>query len=144
MDAGRLVQISQNVILSHEDKFYQGAFIASASIPWGQHKGDEDVGGYHLVWTRDMVQSATALLACGRVDTARERWFTLPARKSRMAASPRTFGSTELPTGGAFSLTKLLSLSSLPGGFGSWMAWAALTSSRLSSVPQVFWSAMLP
>ena len=71
LDAGRLLQVSQNVILSHEDKFYSGAFIASASIPWGQHKGDDDVGGYHLVWTRDMVQSATALLACGRVDTAR-------------------------------------------------------------------------
>ena len=70
-DAGRLLQVSQNVILTHEDKFYSGAFIASASIPWGQHKGDDDVGGYHLVWTRDMVQSATALLACGRVDTAR-------------------------------------------------------------------------
>ena len=27
-------------------------------------KGDEDVGGYHLVWTRDMVNSALALLAC--------------------------------------------------------------------------------
>jgi glucoamylase len=70
-DAGRLLQISQNVILSHEDKYFSGAFIASASIPWGQHKGDDDLGGYHLVWTRDMVQSATALLACGRVDTAR-------------------------------------------------------------------------
>ena len=31
----------------------------------------DDLGGYHLVWTRDMVQSATALLACGRVETAR-------------------------------------------------------------------------
>src|ERR1700723_4116596 len=71
MDAGRLLQVSQNIILSHEDKYYSGAFIASASIPWGQHKGDDDVGGYHLVWTRDMVQSATALLACGRVETAR-------------------------------------------------------------------------
>jgi glucoamylase len=71
MDAGRLLQVSQNVILSHEDKYYSGAFIASASIPWGQHKSDDDVGGYHLVWTRDMVQSATALLACNRVDTAR-------------------------------------------------------------------------
>lgn len=70
-DAGRLLQISQNIILSHEDKYYSGAFIASASIPWGQDKGDDDLGGYHLVWTRDMVQSATALLACGRVDTAR-------------------------------------------------------------------------
>jgi glucoamylase len=70
-DAGRLLQVSQNVILTHEDKYYSGAFIASASIPWGEFKSDEDLGGYHLVWTRDMVQSATALLACGRVDTAR-------------------------------------------------------------------------
>ena len=59
------------MILSHEDKYYSGAFIASASIPWGQYKGDDDLGGYHLVWTRDMVQSATALLACGRMDTPR-------------------------------------------------------------------------
>ena len=45
--------------------------MASASIPWGQVKGDDDLGGYHLVWTRDMVQTATALLACGRAETAR-------------------------------------------------------------------------
>ena len=70
-DGGRLMRISHNVILAHEDKTYSGAFIASASIPWGSWKGDDDLGGYHLVWTRDMVQSATALLACGRIDTAR-------------------------------------------------------------------------
>jgi glucoamylase len=69
-DGGRLMRVSQNVILTHEDKTYNGAFIASASIPWGYAKGDDDLGGYHLVWTRDMVQSASALLACGRVDTA--------------------------------------------------------------------------
>ena len=71
MDSGRLMRVSHNVILAHEDKTYSGAFIASASIPWGNAKGDDDLGGYHLVWTRDMVQSATALLACGRIDTAR-------------------------------------------------------------------------
>jgi glucoamylase len=69
-DGGRLMRISHNVILTHEDKTYSGAFIASASIPWGASKGDDDLGGYHLVWTRDMVQSATAILACGRTDTA--------------------------------------------------------------------------
>ncbi len=69
-DGGRLLRISQNVILTHEDKTYSGAFIASASIPWGASKGDSDLGGYHLVWTRDMVQSATAMLALGRTDTA--------------------------------------------------------------------------
>ena len=70
-DDGRLARVSQNVILTHEDKTYSGAFIASASIPWGASKGDDDLGGYHLVWTRDMVQSATALLALGRTETAR-------------------------------------------------------------------------
>jgi glucoamylase len=70
-DQGRLMRASHNVILAHEDKTYSGAFIASASIPWGASKSDDDLGGYHLVWTRDMVQSASALLACNRTDTAR-------------------------------------------------------------------------
>jgi glucoamylase len=69
-DGGRLLQISHNVVLAHEDKTFGGAFIASASIPWGYAKGDDDLGGYHLVWTRDMVQTATALMACGRLETA--------------------------------------------------------------------------
>jgi glucoamylase len=70
-DGGKLLGISHKMILAHEDKEYAGAFIASASIPWGQFKGDDDLAGYHLVWTRDMVESATALLACGSVDTPR-------------------------------------------------------------------------
>ena len=70
-DGGKLMRTSHNVLLAHEDKTYSGAFVASASIPWGQVKGDDDLGGYHLVWTRDMVQTATALMACGRAETAR-------------------------------------------------------------------------
>jgi glucoamylase len=70
-DGGRLMRTSQEMLLAHEDKTYSGAFIASASIPWGQAHGDDDQGGYHLVWTRDMVQTATALLASGRAETAR-------------------------------------------------------------------------
>jgi len=70
-DGGKLMRVSHNVILTHEDKTYSGAFIASASIPWGNAKSDDDLGGYHLVWTRDMCHSASALLACGRIDTAR-------------------------------------------------------------------------
>ena len=70
-DRGKLMRASHNVLLAHEDKTYSGAFVASLSIPWGQAKGDDDLGGYHLVWTRDMVQTATALLACGRAETAR-------------------------------------------------------------------------
>ena len=69
-DYGRLMQISHNLILAHEDKTFAGAFIASASIPWGYAKGDDDLGGSHLVWTRDMGHSASALLASGQRETA--------------------------------------------------------------------------
>ena len=63
-DGGLLYRRSQSVLLAHEDKSYPGAMIASLSIPWGQAKTDEEgLGGYHLVWTRDMVHSALGLLA---------------------------------------------------------------------------------
>jgi len=64
-DQGHLFRSSYSVLLAHEDKQYPGAIIASLAIPWGEAKGDADQGAYHLVWTRDMVNSATALLAAG-------------------------------------------------------------------------------
>ncbi len=69
-DGGGMLRLSQCVLLAHEDKTFQGAFVASLSIPWGKTKDDTDRGGYHLVWTRDMVQTATALLACGETESA--------------------------------------------------------------------------
>jgi glucoamylase len=68
-DEGRLYDASVSLLLAHEDKTFPGAIIASLSIPWGETKGDEDRGGYHLVWTRDMVNSATGLLAVGNTET---------------------------------------------------------------------------
>ena len=68
-DGGSMLRLSQCLLLAHEDKTFQGAFVASLSIPWGETKDDSDRGGYHLVWTRDMVQTATALLACGATES---------------------------------------------------------------------------
>jgi glucoamylase len=65
----KLFERSVNLLLAHEDKTYPGAMIASLSIPWGDEKSDDELGGYHLVWTRDLVQSASALLAVGDVRT---------------------------------------------------------------------------
>ncbi|HEV8111127.1 MAG TPA: glycoside hydrolase family 15 protein, partial [Burkholderiales bacterium] len=48
-----------------------GGYIASLSIPWGFAKGDEDLGGYHLVWPRDLVETAGGLLAAGAKSEAR-------------------------------------------------------------------------
>lgn len=64
-DGGALYRRSRALLLAHEDKLYPGAIIASLSIPWGDAKGDLELGGYHLVWSRDMVNSATGLLAAG-------------------------------------------------------------------------------
>jgi glucoamylase len=44
--------------------------VASLSIPWGFSKGDEDIGGYHLVWPRDLVETAGGFLAAGAADDA--------------------------------------------------------------------------
>lgn len=63
-DGETLYHRSESILLAHEDKLFPGAMIASLSIPWGEHHGDaEGEGGYHLVWTRDLVNSATGLLA---------------------------------------------------------------------------------
>jgi glucoamylase len=43
--------------------------IASLSIPWGDEQSDDATGGYHLVWTRDLVKSVSALLAAGDLST---------------------------------------------------------------------------
>lgn len=67
-DDGALYRSSRALLLVHEDKLYPGALIASLSIPWGESKGDHELGGYHLVWTRDTVNSATELLAAGYYD----------------------------------------------------------------------------
>ncbi|HEX7288176.1 MAG TPA: glycoside hydrolase family 15 protein [Candidatus Angelobacter sp.] len=64
-ERGKLYRTSRTLLLAHEDKTFAGALIASATIPWGDAMGDDDLGGYHLVWVRDMVNSATALLASG-------------------------------------------------------------------------------
>ena len=51
------------VLRAHLDKTYPGAMVASLSVPWGD-TGNER-GGYHLVWPRDLVECAGALLALG-------------------------------------------------------------------------------
>ena len=69
--AGDLSGISLAVLRTHESKTSPGGLIASLSIPWGFSKGDNDLGGYHLVWSRDMVETAGGLLAAGAHEDVR-------------------------------------------------------------------------
>jgi glucoamylase len=64
-------RISMMVINAHEAKSLPGGIIASLSIPWGFSRWGKDLGGYHLVWPRDMVEIAGARLAGGGAEDAR-------------------------------------------------------------------------
>ncbi len=66
-----LYQTSTAVMRIHESKRFPGGLIASLSIPWGFAKGDDDMGGYHLVWPRDLAEMAGGLLAAGAHEDAR-------------------------------------------------------------------------
>ncbi len=91
-DKGRLFEASYNLLLTHEDKLYQGAFIASLAIPWGEARGDkEGKGGYHLVWTRDMVETAMGLLAAGNTHAPLRALIYLAARQEEDGSFPQNF-----------------------------------------------------
>jgi len=60
------------VMKSFEDKSHPGAFVASLSIPWGEgvQVFNQNTGGYHLVWPRDLYQMALAFYLAGDRDSA--------------------------------------------------------------------------
>jgi glucoamylase len=72
-DSGKIdpYRVSASVIRAHEATSFTGGYIASLSIPWGFSKGDDDLGGYHLVWPRDLCETAGSLIAIGAKEEAR-------------------------------------------------------------------------
>jgi len=72
-----IYKVSAAVMRTHESKRFPGGLIASLSIPWGFSKGDDDLGGYHLAWPRDLVESAGGLLAAGAHADARRVLYYL-------------------------------------------------------------------
>ncbi len=65
-----LLELSATVLKVHQDRTFCGATVASLSIPWGDES--QSRGGYHLVWTRDLLETAGALLAMDAVEDARD------------------------------------------------------------------------
>jgi glucoamylase len=65
-----LVRRSVVVMQCHADRTFPGAMVASLSVPWGESSSSR--GGYHLVWARDLVESAGALVAVGALTEARQ------------------------------------------------------------------------
>jgi glucoamylase len=64
-----LYDVSLMVLAAGEDKTHRGGFVASPSMPWVWRDPATNAplttGPYHLVWSRDLYQIATALLLAG-------------------------------------------------------------------------------
>lgn len=91
-DKGHLFDASYNLLLTHEDRLFQGAFVASLSIPWGGARNDQaGKGGYHLVWTRDTVESVLGLLAAGNTAAPLRALIYLAARQEEDGGFPQNF-----------------------------------------------------
>ncbi|MGI8959195.1 MAG: hypothetical protein ACR2IV_05435 [Bryobacteraceae bacterium] len=71
-----IYRVSTAVLETHQSKRFAGGFIASLSTPWGFDRSDGD-GGYHVLWPRDMVETAMGKLACGDARAARATLFYL-------------------------------------------------------------------
>jgi glucoamylase len=106
-DGGHLYHGSYSLLLSHEDKTYPGAFIASLSIPWGEARGDKDQGGYHVVWTRDLVNTATGLLAAGNKVTPLRALIYLAASQLPDGRFPQNFWIDGTPYWGGIQLDEV-------------------------------------
>jgi glucoamylase len=60
-----LYDVSVMALAAMEDKTFRGAMIASPSMAWNWGQLPGYSGPYHLVWSRDLYQMATGLLAAG-------------------------------------------------------------------------------
>ncbi len=57
--------VSQMVLAASEDKTYRGGFVAAPGRPWGWANVLQSLAVYHAVWSRDLYEIATALIAMG-------------------------------------------------------------------------------
>jgi len=76
--------LSEMVLAASEDKMNRGAFIASPTMPWAWGTGLQVPSGpYHLVWSRDLYEIATALIADGDSAGARRALHFLLFRQQQ-------------------------------------------------------------
>ena len=85
--------VSQMVLAASEDKTYRGGFVASPGRPWAWANVLQSLAVYHAVWSRDLYEIATALIAMGDSAAAnRALDYLFNVSKGRTARTHRTAG----------------------------------------------------
>ncbi len=75
--------VSAMVLAASEDKTFRGGFVAAPGRPWAWANDLQSLPVYHAVWSRDLYQIATALIAMGDVPAARRSLRYLWTRQQR-------------------------------------------------------------
>ena len=88
-------KVSAMVLAASEDKTVRGGFVAAPGRPWAWANSLQFLAVYHAVWSRDLYQIATGLLAVGD-DAAANRAldFLWNVQQRPTARSRRTRGWT--------------------------------------------------
>ncbi|GAA4352038.1 glycoside hydrolase family 15 protein [Angustibacter luteus] len=103
----RLYQTSVLVLAASEDKTYRGAYVASPSAPWA-FGADEPSGPYHLVWSRDLYQIATALIAAGdRAGAGRALTYLFDRQQKPDGSFPQNSTVAGVPFWGGLQLDEV-------------------------------------
>jgi len=97
--------VSQMVLAASEDKTYRGGFVAAPARPWAWANVLQSLAVYHAVWSRDLYEIATALMAMGdraAANRALDYLFTIQQRpdgsypqNSRLSGEP-VFGGLQM------------------------------------------------
>ncbi len=93
-----LYRSSTAVMCAHDGKSLAGV-VASLSVPWGMDIGDDKRmgGGYHLVWPRDLAETAGGLLAAGAREDAVRRLVYLQVTQDADGHWPQNMWLTGAP-----------------------------------------------
>ncbi|MFF5290763.1 glycoside hydrolase family 15 protein [Paractinoplanes globisporus] len=102
-----LYRVSAMVLAASEDKTHPGAYVAAPASPWAFGR-DDPSGPYHLVWSRDLYQIATALLAAGdRPGATRALNFLFDSQQKPDGSFPQNSQVDGTPVWGGLQLDEV-------------------------------------
>ena len=103
----QLYRVSTMVLAASEDKTFRGAYVASPSAPWAFGR-DDPSGPYHLVWSRDLYQIASALALAGdRAGANRALDFLFDRQQQADGSFPQNSRANGAPVWGGLQLDEV-------------------------------------
>jgi glucoamylase len=100
--------VSQMVLAASEDKTFRGGFVAAPGRPWAWANVLRQFAVYHAVWSRDLYQIATALIAMGdRAAAGRALGYLFSVQERPDGSYPQNSRLNGLPVFGGLQMDEV-------------------------------------